>query len=533
MPRLLLGPEEFRAVFPVVPASPAKRSLGGTFDLRSEEADPAHELRSEPLTEAEMLRALEPYPGLRLALRIQLSPFLSYRPQLRRLLGFTTTMIVMATIWWRNDGRFGTKQLATCRFPLQPAGPPADYIPAAVADNVCLFLAWAVNIFIYRFVVWLRSEKTSDGPAARGNVGLDGHALAPLVRWIQLVGGPASPARPDLEPKVDIAGPDSLLAHGPGDRLCPCGRMLCAGRIPGRILVDRLTLQTLPTFAYLFITYCCALWTLLFTFGEATWGTPWTCVMASLTLIFQFDTQVLNTLGVFGTSVHVLNLNARLTHRALRLHMSAFLRRYRDALEASTEVSAAALDSLPDAEPYQALQPWVATAFDQRVVQLGYVQSFYSSAIVSFVVYIVVFIATGSCIPLGFLLTLALLLFLLVLELIIVATGNTQVSAAADLYLQARREARELATAAAARAARLPDGDARMTRLSAALARHAEVLGSFAEIGEQRQRFLGLPVSFGAVRTLCITGFTVAFGVWSILRGAGVFLTVESACPNV
>ncbi|KAI9024858.1 hypothetical protein DFJ74DRAFT_666451 [Hyaloraphidium curvatum] len=208
------------------------------------------------------------------------------------------------------------------------------------------------------------------------------------------------------------------------------------------------------------------------------------------------------------------------------------MRRYRDALDKD---AGASMPALPEAEPYQALHPWIAATFNQRIVQLGLSQAWYSSMIVCFVVYIALFIATGSCIPLAFFTTLILNIILLVVELGLVATGNTQVSTAADLYLQARREARELTAAATIRAACDPDPDrsAHAAKLSAALVRHADVLGSFAGIGERRVRFLGFPVSFGTVRTLCITGFTVGFGLWSILRGAGVFLTVESACPNV
>ncbi|KAI9033427.1 hypothetical protein DFJ74DRAFT_701515 [Hyaloraphidium curvatum] len=46
-------------------------------------------------------------------------------------------------------------------------------------------------------------------------------------------------------------------------------------------------------------------------------------------------------------------------------------------------------------------------------------------------------------------------------------------------------------------------------------------------------RFFGLAVDFGAVRAYVVTLFTLAFGIYSILRGLGVTFTVESACPMV
>ncbi|KAI9025740.1 hypothetical protein DFJ74DRAFT_665384 [Hyaloraphidium curvatum] len=56
------------------------------------------------------------------------------------------------------------------------------------------------------------------------------------------------------------------------------------------------------------------------------------------------------------------------------------------------------------------------------------------------------------------------------------------------------------------------------------------VISSALEGGELRATFLGAPVSMGLIRTVAATLLTVAVGVFGLLRGAGVYLTVENVC---
>ncbi len=54
---------------------------------------------------------------------------------------------------------------------------------------------------------------------------------------------------------------------------------------------------------------------------------------------------------------------------------------------------------------------------------------------------------------------------------------------------------------------------------------------SFADTSMYKARLFGVVVSMGFVRTLVVTTFTICLGLWTILRGTGVFVTMESVCP--
>jgi hypothetical protein len=97
------------------------------------------------------------------------------------------------------------------------------------------------------------------------------------------------------------------------------------------------------------------------------------------------------------------------------------------------------------------------------------------------------------------------------------------VDSISSLYLEARDELlAQLAEAG-------PEIDPAIERH---LRLQADLLGSLADGERYKARFLGFPISFGVLRTLLVTAFTLGIGLWSILRNFGVFVTAESFCPS-
>ncbi|KAI9002849.1 hypothetical protein DFJ74DRAFT_695108 [Hyaloraphidium curvatum] len=130
---------------------------------------------------------------------------------------------------------------------------------------------------------------------------------------------------------------------------------------------------------------------------------------------------------------------------------------------------------------------------------------------------------SGGCVPAFIPLQIGYLFLSLFLDLVNMAAHNSQIADAVDLYRDAQRELRELA---------LPARLSRNATALAALRGHDLVLSSYIEADRLRARILGFGVDYGLVRTLFVTVFTLAFGLWSILRGFGVVVTMDTVCRS-
>ncbi|KAI9015957.1 hypothetical protein DFJ74DRAFT_770538 [Hyaloraphidium curvatum] len=108
-------------------------------------------------------------------------------------------------------------------------------------------------------------------------------------------------------------------------------------------------------------------------------------------------------------------------------------------------------------------------------------------------------------------------LLILVFDLINLAAANTEPSRIAALYNGTAYRLRSLA---------LRTGGPEPLR-------HAEIFEGFArDTGSFRARFFAAPVSAGLVRTVAATAFTVGVGLWSVVRGVGIGVTLQMACPG-
>ncbi|KAI9028400.1 hypothetical protein DFJ74DRAFT_658796 [Hyaloraphidium curvatum] len=172
-------------------------------------------------------------------------------------------------------------------------------------------------------------------------------------------------------------------------------------------------------------------------------------------------------------------------------------------------------------EPYVAFHAALAASWRQR---------FYAGAGARFVTVMGVAAETAAicvgmfgagCINAGHLATFGIMCCMLFLELFTVAASNLEATRIATMYTNAALDLRALAFRAIGDPAA-----AEPVRL------HAEMLGGLAGIEKFQTRFFGVLITFGAVRTIAVTAFTVGVGLWSVLRGAGIGVTIESVCPG-
>ncbi len=103
---------------------------------------------------------------------------------------------------------------------------------------------------------------------------------------------------------------------------------------------------------------------------------------------------------------------------------------------------------------------------------------------------------------------------------------NAQISSVTNLYGDALRALDSLISEASG----LPQTSERRDVISR-LTAHASVLQTSEKADRLRGKYLGVPVTWTVIKTLFVTVFTLAVGLWSVLRGLGVFFSVETVCP--
>ncbi|KAI9004945.1 hypothetical protein DFJ74DRAFT_712836 [Hyaloraphidium curvatum] len=298
---------------------------------------------------------------------------------------------------------------------------------------------------------------------------LDNHLMAGVARY-RLLQEDAS----DVEATPgELAA--VLLEHEPGDTLCSCPKSRCAGRqldaVPALGLATFAAIQCGQFVVFLIVSF----WTVLVTFRGFTWSSPWAATLVAVAVGYVALHLVFVTLGVsMGMSnFAIFGLEGRLAN-------------------AEEE----GLPSEAESEPYVVLHAALATSWSSRlslsesnrfVSLMGFLGDFLA---------IVIVMISSSCITAPFLASFLWMgSIILVFDLINLAAANSETSRIAALYSSA-------------------------------------ILRGFTDVDAYRARFFEVPVTPALVRTAAVTAFTVGVGMWSVLRGAGIGVTIEMACPS-
>lgn len=105
-------------------------------------------------------------------------------------------------------------------------------------------------------------------------------------------------------------------------------------------------------------------------------------------------------------------------------------------------------------------------------------------------------------------------------------TQNRQIITITSLYADAERSLQALV----AEASYLPQTPDRL-HVTNRITAHISLLQTFQKADRFLAKFLGFVVTWGTVKTIFLTLFTLGVGLASILKGIGVFFTVQSVCP--
>ncbi|KAI9030566.1 hypothetical protein DFJ74DRAFT_475157 [Hyaloraphidium curvatum] len=352
-----------------------------------------------------------------------------------------------------------------------------------------------------------------------------GHPHAVLARWARLVN--FSPDQNAAAEAVNVetgkAPEHPLVRHVDGDEACPCGKPACAGGLPRRSGLLRL-LDVLARFALMGVHLLFGIYTQFITLRSFTWTTPVPATFASLLAVSFAIMLVFSSLLLVSASLPTLELSRRLHVRAVSDAVADMLRRHFAALWDADRDREAAEAALRITEPYQDLCDRLAAYRTNRFAVLGVSWALFVGFVVLPVAGAIANVVAGSCIPACWLTPLLYFLYFFARELLAVAAANAQVSGTSTVLRRASREATALLARATA------DGLSG-TRAAKSLAWHAELLEKYAA-DQARAKVLGIEADWGSARAILIAVFTVAVGLWSVLRSSGVVLTLEIACPS-
>ncbi|KAI9015575.1 hypothetical protein DFJ74DRAFT_271849 [Hyaloraphidium curvatum] len=460
------------------------------------------QLGSEVLGRAELLAGVTASPVLRglVWLQLALTPFWVKSLKWFMVVWFLCAVGLGPALFLFNDGRFPLDNLAV------------GYACVMVLSTT-IAAASLMGLFLRGRTVAARDQD------------LSGHPLAVFARWRQLVDSGAS-EKPGSAP--------SLVLHSQGDPLCPCGE--CVAPLFQSAVALRLLEQAYRTVISIALIFF-GQYTVLVTFSERTWSSPWSAFVAAAfrgcagldsapeTLIRTTISSVAltafiittNSMVTVGGNVAAVRLGLRLHSRGLKRALSSFLDNHETALFRGGTFSEV------DQEPFVGVCERLAFLWRNRFPAFSSTPYIIIGYVIAPLVGIVANIAAGTCVPLWCLLTLAFSLVLIVTDIINFASSNSQVSAASSLLLRAYRESKLLlARAGVAGLAGTP--------AARSLSEYADLIAAYAQADGCEARFMGFVVRYGTARTFAVTMFTVGVGLWSILRTAGVTVTLDTAC---
>ncbi|KAI9004941.1 hypothetical protein DFJ74DRAFT_400496 [Hyaloraphidium curvatum] len=487
--RSLFSSAEWAALFPAPPVA-GPDSADVPDELRELAVRVGEERAAAPPLGWDVLFAgLEGAPAARLLARLH--PLLAkhvlphYLPL--RIVQQAFTLFFVALVWIENDGRFGTRQL----------------IVATVA-YVLTFAIWDSRVFVGRFRpsekdVFMRpDDATSSGSSA------DGHVLAGVVRYLEL----------------PQAGGTLFTQHVPGDSLCTCPKPSCTGGLIRAVFFFYTASAVAQIIGLLSFAVVLYVWTPIVTFGVSTWSTPWAATLSVFGIVVISAMPAIVVLGGHARNAAVFGLDTRMRRRAAQRCLDDLLARLRDAL---AQPVGAWKPRDAESEPYMALHAALITTWRQTKAGTDARRAVALAGLLGTLVGLLIILIGSSCIPANLLAgVLYLVLFLLVFELSVLAAANTSPDRIAALYRSASHSLRSIGASASARG---------RTDLATSAAWHEPILAGFADVDLYRVRAFGVPITYDLVRTIVATLFTLVVGLWSVLRGAGVGVTIEMVCP--
>ncbi|KAI9010756.1 hypothetical protein DFJ74DRAFT_772342 [Hyaloraphidium curvatum] len=371
----------------------------------------------------------------------------------------------------------------------------------------CLALELAILAWASLGQVYLASYRAQLFAAARRPAGtpeLSHLAIAGLVRSLQ----------------GSSLGLCTLLEHVADDPRCPCPRPSCAGGLPGRAAALRV-LEIVFKAAILLFYLLNIVWTPVITFASSFWTSIYGPILFAALALLLIPYLFIPTFGRFNGNIALFQLSQRLERRAVTLALADMLVRHRRALS-----SPSFTHPDPDAgkpasvrEAYIDLHAALTGVWSTRIDHYNFSRAVLITT-VNATLGLLLAAAIAGCIPLSHLSSLLYLALLALTDLLNLAASNDGIAGVLEAYHDARREIREAVVLH-------PCAPRSAVR---AIEEHDRVLGAYLEADRYRARMFGFVVSYGAARGLLVAVATVAVGLWGILRGLGVGVSMGAIC---
>ncbi|KAI9006847.1 hypothetical protein DFJ74DRAFT_740333 [Hyaloraphidium curvatum] len=340
----------------------------------------------------------------------------------------------------------------------------------ATVAYVLRFAIWDSRVFVGWFAPSEKDVFMRPDDATSSGSSADGYFLAGVVRYRQIAQATGT----------------WLTQHVPRDSLCTCPRPSCTGGVIRAVFFSYSASAVSRVVGYLSIYVVLYVWTPIITFGASTWSTPWA---ATLSVVGIVVISVMVAIVILGGDAHGPW-------------------KPRDA----------------KTEPYMALHAALIMTWRQTKAGADARRAVAWAGLLGDSVGLLIVTIGSSCIPANLLAgVLFLLLFLLVFEISVLAAANTSPDRIAALYRSASHSLRSIGASASARG---------RTDLATSALWHERILTGFADVDPYRVRAFGVPVTYDLTRTIVATLFTLGVGLWSVLRGAGVGVTIEMVCPR-
>ncbi|KAI9015926.1 hypothetical protein DFJ74DRAFT_678820 [Hyaloraphidium curvatum] len=255
------------------------------------------------------------------------------------------------------------------------------------------------------------------------------------------------------------------------------------------------------------------------TLAPATWTHWWSALFAAVAcavapILFSLVTGI----SMIFLGIPQMELSRRLTLRAAHLSLASF---FAQIERGSTCIDAEDAPTAGGPEPlYLVLHRRLTAEWISRAnATTG---GRYFLVLLSFCAFVAgaVYATAGGCLPAWPVLLFAITVLDVTRNLFVAAASNSGVTDCSATHGRAGTRVRELLAAGG------PRGPGEHRSLKA----HGALLSSLANDEAYKGSFMGFRVGYGAARTFVVTMFTVLVGVWSILRGIGIYLSADNVC---